>query len=423
MLKSQSLPEGTRVAEHISLAQLLSAIPMESVKDALCKTDANDERERDLPARHMAYFVMALSLYSSCSSKEVFQNLVETLKNMYGPLTELKIPVKSALTNARKRLGSEPMKYLFKSTVKPIAVPGKTVGAFFKGYRKVGIDGVQFNIQDTAENAYAFPRSKSHSGAGAYPFIRLVGLVELGTRVLFDYEMTPRRKKDDAEIKKGKKKKEAETKEVSENQLAKALLTRLRPDQIVMGDRLYANYNLASIIQNTGARYLLRIKTDVKLERAQVLEDGSFISKLYRDRRRSTEHIEVRVIEYTVKQGDKSEEIRLITNMMTPTDATNVELSELYHERWEFENANKEYKQELNAYLKVLRSKTPELAEQELIGILLLHYATRTIMHEAAVRMGWDVDRLSFKHSISVIRRRASQVGAFPPSGSLRSNS
>src|SRR5271163_385298 len=107
MFKSQSLPEGTRIAEHISLAQLLNAIPMESVKDALCKTDANDERERDLPARHMAYFVMALSLYSSCSSKEVFQNLVETLKNMYGPLTELKIPVKSALTNARKRLGSE----------------------------------------------------------------------------------------------------------------------------------------------------------------------------------------------------------------------------------------------------------------------------------------------------------------------------
>ena len=60
---------------------------------------------------------------------------------------------------------------------------------------------------------------------------------------------------------------------------------------------------------------------------------------------------------------------------MTCADATNAELAELYHERWEFENANKEYKQELNAYLDVLRSKTPELAEQELIGVLLLHYA------------------------------------------------
>jgi hypothetical protein len=417
MQKSQLLPLEIKVAEHISFAQLFSSIPMEKVKVALCKTDANDARERDLPAKYMAYFVIAMGLYSYCSSKEVFQNLVETLKNIYGPLVELKIPVKSALTNARKRLGSEPLKHLFKSTVKPIALPGKTVGAFFKGYRKTGIDGVQFNIQDTVENAYAFPRSKSGSGTGAYPFVRLVALVELGTRVVFDYEMTARRKEDGI-----KKEEETETKEVSENKLARVLLSRLTPDQIVLGDRLYANYNLASIIQKTKARYLLRIKLDTHLEIGRELEDGSFISKLYLGGRKGKEFIEVRVIEYRIQQGDKSEEIRLITNMMTCADATNEELSELYHERWEFENANKEYKQELNAYLDVLRSKTPELVEQELLGVLLLHYATRTIMHEAALRMGWDVDRLSFKHTISVIRRRAPQIGAFPPGGSLRSN-
>jgi hypothetical protein len=428
MSTSQLLPPGTRIAEHMSLAQLFSAIPMKNVKEALCKTDANDLRERDLPAKYMTYFVIAMSLYSYCSSREVFQNLVETLKNIYGPLTELKIPVKSALTNARKRLGSESLKYLFQSTVKPIAVAGETVGAFFRGYRKVGIDGVQFNIQDTVENANAFARSKTGSGTGSYPFIRLVGLVELGTRVMFDYEMTPSRKEEDANVVKKErgegKRKEAEVKEVSENELASILLTRLKADQICLGDRLYANYKLASIIQNTGARYLLRVKSDVRLDCERVLEDGSFTSKLYfGDRQKSKEFIEVRVIEYTIKQGDKAEPIRLITNMMTCADATNAELSELYHERWEFENANKEYKQELNAYLDVLRSKTPELVEQELTGVLLLHYATRTIMHEAALRMGWDVDRLSFKHSISVIRRRAPQVGAFPPRRSLRSHS
>jgi hypothetical protein len=419
MPTSQSLPSGTRIAEHISLAQLFSAIPMENVKEALCKADANDLRERDLPAKYMAYFVIAMGLYSYCSSKEVFQHLVETLKNVYGPLIELKIPVKSALTNARKRLGAKPLKYLFQSTVKPIAVPGKTVGAFFRGYRKVGIDGVQFNIQDTVENAYAFARSKTGSGSGAYPFIRLVGLMELGTRVMFDYEMTPSREEDATVFKKGngeRKGKETETKEVSENKLASVLLSRLKNDQLCLGDRLYANYKLASIIQNTGARYLLRIKSDVRLDCDQVLEDGSFVSKLYHgDRLQSKEFVEVRVIEYTVKHGEATEAIRLITNMMTCADATNAELAELYHERWEFENANKEYKQELNAYLDVLRSKTPELAEQELIGVLLLHYATRTMMHEAALRMGWDVDLLSFKHSISVIRRRAPQVGAFSP--------
>jgi hypothetical protein len=427
MRVSQPLPIGTKIAEHISLVQLLTAIPMEKVKEALCKTDANDARERDLPAKYMAYFVMAMSLYSHCSSREIFHNLVETLKNIYGPLTELKIPVKSALTHARQRLGVDPLKYLFQSTVKPIAVRGKTIGAFFKRLRKTGIDGVQFNIQDSVANAYAFARSQTHSGDGAYPFVRVVGLVELGTRVMFDYEMTPPRVKDDAALpgkKKAKKEEKTKTKEISEMELARKLLLRLTSDQICLGDRLFGNFPIASTIQNTGARFLLRIKAGTQLESERVLEDGSYISKLYNsDSPGRKESMEVRVIDYTVKQGDKTEEIKLITNMMTCADATNIELSELYHERWEFENTNKEYKHELNAYLNVLRSKTPELVEQEIVGIFLLHYATRTIMHEAALRVGWDVDRLSFKHSISVIRRRAPQVGDFPPRRGLRRHS
>jgi hypothetical protein len=393
MPRSAQPAEGIKPAEFISIAQLFTAIPMEKVKAALCAADANDERERDLPAKYMAYFVMALSLYSYSSSAEVFRNLVETLKSMFGPLTELKIPAKSSITYARQKLGVESFRRLFRSVVEPIAKRGVTIGAHFKHWRLVAIDGVQFNIPDTEDNTKAFGRGKSQYGEAAFPAIRCIGLVEIGTRVLFDYELGP----------------SGGSKEASENKLAKSLLPRLKKDQLCLADRLYANYGLWIIAAATGAALLWRMSADVKLKCIEELEDGSYIARLVD--RISKKYVEVRVIEYRIG----NEHYRLITNIRSVSDATNSELAHLYHERWEYEITNKEQKCVLNAYVTTLRSKTAVLAEQELIGLFLMHVAVRSLMHEAAISVGEDVDRLSFKHAISVIRRRAPQVGAFPP--------
>lgn len=396
MTEYKELAVETRPADNISFAQLFKAIPMEKVKAALCKAKANDERERDLPSRFMVYFVIAMSLYSGSSATDVFRRLVDSLKQMFGPLYKFKIPAKSSFTYVRKKIGVETFHHLFRSVAKPIAIPGETVGAFFKRWRLVAIDGVQFSIPDTVENDAAFGRSKTSSGPAAYPAVRCVGLIELGTRVLFDFELGP----------------SGGNKEESENKLARRLLPRLQSDQLCIADRLYANYTLWALALETGASLLWRIKADVRLDCVRVLEDGSYIALLIEgERRRSKTFVEVRVIEYTIK----NEHYRLITSILEVSQANNTELAHLYHERWEHENSNKEQKRELNAYLDTLRSKTPELVEQELIGLFLMHYAVRATMHEAALSIGEDVDRLSFKHSLSVLERRAPQVGAFPP--------
>jgi hypothetical protein len=288
--------------------------------------------------------------------------------------------------------------------VRPIAVPGATAGAFFKGLRLVAIDGAQFNTQDTKENDKEFGRAKTGTGPAAYPAIRCVGLVELGTRVLFDYELGPA----------------GGTKEASENKLARILLPRLKSDQLCIADRLYANYGLWNIAAAKGAKLLWRVKADTRLDCEAVLEDGSYLSRLYDgDRRRTDDYAEVRVIEYSI--GD--ENYRLITNLLSVGQASNTELANLYSERWEYENTNKEQKCGLQAHLSILRSKTPQLVEQELIGLFLMHFAVRVVMHDAALSVGQDVDRLSFKHTLAVIRRRAPQVGAFPPRRSVQKHS
>ena len=90
--------------------------------------------------------------------------------------------------------------------------------------------------------------------------------------------------------------------------------------------------------------------------------------------------------------------------------------STLYHDRWEIENVFDEFKTHLRGRQAVLRSKTPELVEQELYGFLLAHFAIRGLMHQAALKEDLDPDALSFIHSVRVVRRKLPTFAAIPPS-------
>ena len=96
-------------------------------------------------------------------------------------------------------------------------------------------------------------------------------------------------------------------------------------------------------------------------------------------------------------------------------DAPALELAALYHERWEIEGVFDEFKTHLRANSTVLRSKTPELVQQELWGLLLAHFAIRQLMAQAAWPRGLDPDRFSFTHAVRVIKRKMPQAAAVPP--------
>ena len=54
---------------------------------------------------------------------------------------------------------------------------------------------------------------------------------------------------------------------------------------------------------------------------------------------------------------------------------------------------------------------------QELYGFMMAHFAIRGIMHEAALKANEDPDRLSYVHSVRVIRRKLISLAAITPSG------
>jgi Insertion element 4 transposase N-terminal/Transposase DDE domain len=398
-----SLSEEARVSDYISLGVITSAFPEKAIRSVLTRSGKGSVRERDLPAHVVMYYVIAQALFMSVSQREVLRCLLEGVRWLFGPRVAIKVTGKSGISQARSRLGWEPVKQLHDAVVEPIAVK-QTRGAWYKNWKLVSLDGSTLDVADTKENQQAFGRPGASRGSSAYPQVRFVSLVENGTHILFGTELAGYF--------------------IGEISLTKLVLKRLQPAMLCLADRNFLGYELWQQAQATGADLLWRGKKHLRLERETELPDGSYLSRIYgseRAWRKKTNGIRVRVIEYTLEGiADTEPFYRLVTTIVDHNAAPAAELAALYHERWEIETALDELKTHLRGAQLVLRSKTPQLVKQEFYGFMMAHFAVRGLMHEAALKADEDPDQLSFLHAVRVIRRKLPAFGAIPPSAENR---
>jgi hypothetical protein len=394
-----SLPAGSRITDYISLGVIAKAFPLTAIQSVLVKTNKASIRQRDLPAHVVIYYVIALALYMRSSYREVLRCLLEGIQWLRDPSLTLKVAGKSGISQARTRLGWQPVQQLHDQLIGPIAVR-RTKGAWYHHWRLVSLDGSTLDVADEQANEEAFGRPGASRGSSAYPQIRFVSLVENGTHVLFGSKMG------------------AYT--AGETTLAKEVLPHLRKDMLCLADRNFFGFAFWRQAQTTGAELLWRVKTNMRLAREKRLPDGSYLSRIYpsqRDWRHKTNGSVVRVIDYRLEGVADAEPIyRLVTTILGPEQAPARELAALYHERWEIETALDELKTHLRGSKIVLRSKTPDLVRQEFYGFMMAHFAIRGLMHEAALKANEDPDRLSFLHAVRVVRRKLSTYSAIPPS-------
>lgn len=394
------LPDGSRITDFISLGVLARTFPRDTINTILDRTGRASSRQRDLPAHVVVYYVIALALYMQVSYREVLRCLLEGVSWLMGKGVDIKVAGNSGISQARTRLGWEPIQQLHDEIVRPIARES-TRGAWFNRWRLVSLDGSTLDVPDEEENANAFGRQTSARGETAFPQVRFVSLVENGTHVLFGSRMGPY--------------------EVSENALAVEVIPSLVPGMLCLADRGLYGFNLWSKACATGADLLWRTRGRALFPREKNLEDGSYLSTIFaspKDRPSRRGGLVVRIIEYSLEGVEDADPVyRLATTILDPSQASARELAALYHERWEIEGALDELKTHLRGNRIILRSKTPDLVRQEFYGLMMAHFAVRALMHEAALHADIDPDRLSFVHSVRVIRRKLPRFASLPPSG------
>jgi len=389
---AHTLSKGGMISHDLSIALLCNTFKKDKIASILTATSKHSQRKRDLPAEVVVYYVITMCLFMHVNLKEVLRCLLEGLRTVLGK-DAVKITGKSGISMARSRLGSAPLKLLHDECVKPIASP-QTLGSFYRDWRIVSLDGSTLAIPDETENNKAFGRHATKNGGKVpYPQIRFVSLVENGTHVLFGSRLS--------------------STDVGEGTIAREVIRSLKGGMICLADRLFYGYELWQQASATGADLLWRMRQCSKLDVEQTLEDSSYLSRVYKRRGSGKESTQVRVIEYKLKGS--CETYRLITTILDPSKAPAKELAALYQERWEIENVFDELKTHLRGSGVCLRSKKPELVEQEFYGLMLAHFAVRGLMHEAALQANEDPDRLSYTHAVRIIRRKIPVFQALSP--------
>ena len=149
------LPKGSRITDYISIGVISKTFPLEKVNAILQRTGKISQRQRDLPAHVVIYYVLALTLFMQVSYREVLRCLLEGIEWLKMPGTQIKVTGKSGISQARTRLGSNPVKELHDEVVKPIA-GSDTQGAWYRQWHLVTLDGSTMETADNRETEAAF---------------------------------------------------------------------------------------------------------------------------------------------------------------------------------------------------------------------------------------------------------------------------
>lgn len=419
MAQNAGVAAAGRLTDWISIGVLASSVPRDAVDEAVAVCGKQAKRsDGKLPPHVMVYFAMAMALFANDDYEEVLARLAEPLMRWGCWDDDWQMPGSGGITQARQRLGFEPLEHLFGEVARPVC-ESLTRGAWLAGRRLVSIDGLEWDAPDSKPNAAYFGYAGGATNPSAFPKVRVLTLVESGSHAVFGARMGP-----------------TSGKSSGEQSLARALYPLLEPDMLLLADRNFYSFTDWCAAAEGGADLLWRLGEGIDLPLVRMLGDGSYLSVVFpaRIRRPERERILaaaraghdidegkariVRVVEYQIPdRGNDAERelVCLLTTILDPTDAPAQILAQGYHDRWGHETGNDQLKTHLRGPGRVLRSHSPDMVRQEIYGYLLTHYAISALITQAATEADIDPDRVKFLRTVRIVRRRINDPAAFSP--------
>lgn len=377
MSLSEALLEFQNLVPEFQVGRLQEELPREFITAALRSTGAASVRKRKLPAEQVLFAVVGMALFRNMSIPAVVHHLGLALPGKDGEVSL----APSAISEARERLGPEPLAWLLRACAERWWAESQELGfGRWRSFNLLGMDGTEFRVPDSPENRAHFRGHNNGRADSGYPLCRAVVLFGLASHTVLDAEFGPHTK--------------------SEIAVSKALWAKVPDNSLVVVDRLYrASTLLVPLEKRNNVHFLCRAPEKRNWEVVEKLGPGDDIVevKLSHDVRRDNpelpERWRFRVIEYQRKGFRPS---AVCTSLLDPEMHPAKELAELYHQRWEIELAYDELKTEMLQREETLRSQTPRGIEQELWGLLLAFNLVRSEMTRIAAEADVSPTRISF---------------------------
>ena len=358
------------------------------IEAALSATGTASVRRRKLPAERVVWIVLGMGLLADRRIGAVVSHL-GLAWDSGTPFLPQGPPTESAVVQALDRLGPEPLRWLFEQSAAhwDEGAPGVKR---WRGLRLKALDGSSLRVADSFENAEAFGVPRSGRGAGAYPQLRVVFLLDVDTRLVCGANLGPWT--------------------TSEKALAAPLWDSLSDDTLLIVDRNYVDYALLYRHGQRGGNrhWLLRAKSNLRWRHVRQLgpEDELVELTLSPQSRKADptlpKTMTVRAIRYQ-RRGFRPQ--TLLTSLLDPKQYPAAEVAALYHERWEIELGYDEMKTHtLERKEALLRSQSPQRVLQEAWGLIVGYNLIRIEMAQVAVAVGLAPNRISFRGALLLIR-------------------
>lgn len=353
------------------------------IEEALHTTGTATIRRRRMPAEQTVWLLLGMAVMRDLPITTVARQLEVALPGADGSRTV----ASSALTQARARLGAEPMEWLFLRSSEEWAHRSADADRW-RGLALYGIDGTTLRVADSAENRAHFGGQDSgrHEGGrdqrqSGYPLMKLVAVMALRSHLLAGASFGPYA--------------------VDERAYAKALWDVVPDHSLVLMDRGYlqADVLVPLTAQGAGRHWLTRAKSTTTYRSIRRLGPGDELvefevsSTARRKDPSLPTHFDARAIRYQ-RKGFKPQ--LLLTSLVDATQYPAGELRALYHERWEIELGFGELKTDMLERLETIRSKSPDAVAQEMWGLLIAYNLIRLEMERVAADLGVVPTRISF---------------------------
>ncbi len=342
-----------RLSDRLAVQVVIGAYPPELVERAITSTGRAGARNRLLPPRVVVYFVLAMSLFADEGYEEVARRLAQGLSLSGYPASERLAdpPSTAAVSRARVRLGAAPLKSLFAQTAAARDGAGEDrPGSRYRGWRLRVMDGYQAVVPHSPQNAATYGRAAGGPHRPAPPSARVSVLVENGGSELLAADVSAGGGCPSVPV--------------------KTLARQLGPGDLVLAEGDYARPAVRRTLAEAGADLLWKVPVSAAQPGGELLADGSRLCAL-RDAGGSSAGGVVRLLG-TVRPGGRG---LLATTVLDPAAAPAHDLRDLYERRWSFQQCEVfGDRQKLP-----LRSRSPEMVEQEIWGHLLVYSAIRRL--------------------------------------------